>query len=162
MTTAEYQAYLARHGRAAPAAKPRAKRFHGDTSKAKAWRLDQMTRPGLFLPLRLVSEANARDGHFAKAERTKRTRFGVSFAVLAGIRDGKFPAALPVRVKIIRMGPKLLDGHDNLPRSAKAAVDAVADAYGKPDHDPGYEWIIEQEQSPANCYGVRITIERSL
>lgn len=77
--------------------------------------------------LRLVSAANAREHHFARAQRVARER-----ALVDGALAGVPAPAGPWRVVIVRGGPRALDT-DNLAGSAKSVRDAVAAWLGVDD-----------------------------
>lgn len=77
--------------------------------------------------LRLVSVANAREHHFARAQRVARER-----ALVDGALAGVPAPAGPWRVTIVRGGPRALDT-DNLAGSAKSVRDAVAAWLGVDD-----------------------------
>lgn len=91
------------------------------------------------IPVRTVSEMNARGHWRIRANRFKNQRL----AVLAGIGLRGLPP-LPARVVITRIGKRLLDS-DNLAGSAKAIRDEVAARYGVDDGSPLYEWVYCQE-----------------
>ncbi len=61
--------------------------------------------------------------------------------------------ALPLAITIVRVGPKPLDAHDNLPGSAKHIVDAVAKYLGVDDADTRVRWEYRQERGAS---GVRV------
>lgn len=80
--------------------------------------------------LRLERGANAREHHFARAQRVARER-----ALVDGALAGVPAPAGPWRVVIVRGGPRALDT-DNLAGSAKSVRDAVAAWLGV-DDGPG-------------------------
>lgn len=77
--------------------------------------------------LKLVSVANAREHHHAKARRVARER-----ALVGGALAGVPAPAGPWRVVIVRGGPRALDT-DNLAGACKAIRDAVAAWLGVDD-----------------------------
>lgn len=114
------------------------------------------------LPLRVVSESNAR-GHWAgKARRTKQARETVGLVVGTHLRVCKAP--LPVVVTLTRIAPRQLDD-DNLRGALKAARDGVADALGIDDRDDRVEWLYGQRRGSkrdltlAQGYGVEVLVE---
>lgn len=105
------------------------------------------------LPIRLVSESNARDNWRKKYKRSADQRGTVKISLHALL--GR-PPAPPLVVTITRIGKKSLDG-DNLQGSAKASRDGVADYLGIDDGSDAVTWLYAQEPGP---YAVRIAIER--
>ena len=71
---------------------------------------------------------------------------------------------MPCIIKMIRIAPRALDFHDNLPYSMKFLVDAIADILipGKPlgqaDNDPRLQWTYGQEKGKPKEYSVRIEV----
>lgn len=73
-----------------------------------------------------------------------------------------------LHVWLIRVSPKLLDMHDNLPNAFKRVTDAVAEALGKKDHDPVFgdmtrnetRWNYRQAYGGPKVNEVYIVIER--
>lgn len=111
-----------------------------------------MTRVNI--PLRLVSEANARGSWHAGASRAAAQRKVVTEAL-----RGHPSLVLPVyaTVRIVRVAPRGLDD-DNLSRAAKAVRDAVAEWLGVDDRYPGVSWIYAQRR--AKAYAVEIDISQ--
>ncbi len=114
------------------------------------------------LPIRLVSESNARS-RWARVKRTTSAREFVQLALAA--KYGPFPAnGLPVVVLVTRVGPNAMDAHDNLRVACKALVDGIAKHLGVDDADPRVTWQYAQVKPPfggiaARRHGVRIEIE---
>lgn len=104
------------------------------------------------LPIRIVSEANAREHWAAKHRRSSGQRATLKQAIGYFARELK---SCRYRVELTRIGPRTLDG-DNLQRSLKAIRDEVAAWAGIDDGDARMEWHYEQERSPA--YGVRVRV----
>lgn len=110
------------------------------------------------VPLRLHSEANGSHGHWSvRAARVKNQRHTTAWA----LRPHKAPG-LPVIVTVTRIAPRRLDQHDNLPRSAKAVVDQIADWLGIKDNDPRVTWRYAQRSEGAGVYGVELHFESEL
>lgn len=101
------------------------------------------------LPLRIVSVANLREHHHARAKRTRAHR-GAASAI------GLLPA-LPVVVTLSRIAPRPLDD-DNLRTAFKALRDGIAARYGIPDNDKRIRWEYDQERGKPKEYGARVTI----
>lgn len=107
------------------------------------------------VPLRLHSEANGSHGHWSvKAARVKHQRHTVAWC----LRPHAKPA-LPVTVTLVRIAPRKLDGHDNLPRAFKAPCDQVAEWLGIKDNDPRVEWKYAQRSGGPGVYACEIVIE---
>lgn len=52
---------------------------------------------------------------------------------------------------VVRVAPRQLDAHDNLPGSAKPIIDGIADGLGlKSDRDSRIEWVVSQAIGPAS------------
>ena len=100
------------------------------------------------LPLRVVSEANARGSWHGGASRAARQRSTVALALQAHRRP-----ALPVSVRLVRWAPRRLDG-DNLQRACKAVRDAVAEWLGVDDADPRVSWHYAQGTARTYALGV--------
>jgi hypothetical protein len=117
-----------------------------------AWEREQAKLPGVFIPLKTVSEANQRGRWFKGHKRAKDQRCVVGLTM-----RGRRPQ-MPCTVTLTRYGPRLLDPFDNLPRALKAVADGVCDAFGVDDKlGSGLTFKAEQEQ--ARFYGVRIVVE---
>jgi len=109
------------------------------------------------LPLRLVSEANARQHWSKRAKRAREQRSLALMSLYTGLRArGWVGASIGfATVTLHRVGKKMLDS-DNLQRSAKAVRDGVADALGVNDADPRVAWKYTQGVGPR--YEVRIEV----
>lgn len=107
------------------------------------------------LPLRLNSRANDhRYKHWApQAATTRAHRVGALLALAAHKHRlrGLLDAGLVVRM--VRVGPKELDSHDNLGHALKALTDGVADALGVHDRDTRVSFVPDAEKGP---WGARI------
>jgi hypothetical protein len=107
------------------------------------------------LPLRTVSESNAR-GHWSARHKRARVQRSVVCMRLSGI--GR-EMGLPVVVTLTRVAPSSGLDDDNLRGALKACRDGVADAFGRNDRDPAIRWEYAQERGGRRQYGVRIRIE---
>lgn len=99
------------------------------------------------IPILLPSAGNARHAHWAQRHRaTKKLRADVAIvARSAGVR----PITGPVVVRLTRVAPSPLDGHDNLAAAFKAPVDALTVELGlKSDRDPRVSWEYDQQKGP--------------
>jgi hypothetical protein len=108
------------------------------------------------LPLRIVSEANARDHWTKSAKRAREQRGVTAFALRPKLTSAVVKPQRMTVVTLTRQGPRSLDS-DNLQRALKAVRDGVADALGMDDADPRIEWRYGQERS--KTYGVMVVIE---
>jgi len=90
----------------------------------------------------------------ARARLVAKEREQVCIMLLGKI--GLTPPKLPLVVTIVRIGPKALDGHDNLPGACKSTVDEVTRYLGlTSDADARVTWAYRQERGK---YGVRLEI----
>lgn len=105
----------------------------------------------LELPLRINSLANARQHWTARHKSMKAHRKAMLFV------PATFP--LPCVVKLTRIAPRALDGHDNLASAFKGCVDGIAARLGVPDNDPRITWQYAQERGVPKYYGIRIEVE---
>lgn len=104
------------------------------------------------IPIRTRSTLNQREHWATRAKRTKSHR---QAAKLAWRRAR--PPPLPVRVLLVRVAPRALDG-DNLQGALKAVRDGVADWLGVDDRDPRIRWEYEQLRGKPGEYAVRIEV----
>lgn len=101
------------------------------------------------LPIKTVSEMNAR-GHWAT--RAKRMRMARHTAYVL------CPAfELPCTVRLVRISSGTLDS-DNLTSALKGCRDGVADRLGVADNDPRVQWEYGQERGKRGTYGVRVEL----
>lgn len=107
----------------------------------------------LVVPIRLVTESNAKEHWRTRHQRARRQRHAVAWAWRgAGWPRGRKPAA----VKLTRMAPRRLDP-DNLVSSAKHVIDEIAYLCGFNDRDSSVQWAFAQEKS---ClYELRIEVD---
>lgn len=60
---------------------------------------------------------------------------------------------------LVRIAPRELDRHENLPMAFKAVVDGIADWFGINDRDKRLSFEYEQESfSEPHTYGCRIVL----
>jgi hypothetical protein len=106
-------------------------------------------------PTKLVSALNAREHHMTRHRRVKRERANARLKLQSGVvKQGK--PALPASIVVTRLGPRLLDAHDNLGASAKGVVDEVCAWLGVRDDDQRVSIDVRQEK--AKDYRVRIEV----
>lgn len=130
----------------------------GDVTALKQWQAEMCRGPGIFVPVKVISEANAREHWRVAWQRGKDQKERVSFAMAGRVGDCVATLAVggTIRVTLTRYGKRMLDD-DNLARGFKAIRDAIAAKLGKDDGLPCYQWIYRQEV--AKHYGVRIELE---
>lgn len=118
------------------------------------------------VPIRTVSESNAR-GHWAsRARRACEQRAVVRFALLPSLIGIRLAHVWPHQTKasphfdvlLTRIAPRDLDD-DNLRGALKACRDGVADALLLDDRSPWLTWVYAQERGKPKEYAVRIVIE---
>ena len=112
------------------------------------------------LPIRAISEANARDHWRKKAKRVQKQREAACYLMRG--RFNRLSISLPrlrgsFVVKLTRIGPKELDG-DNLQSALKAVRDGVADALRIDDGSDRIHWKYGQEKGKPKEYAVRVDI----
>jgi hypothetical protein len=128
--------------------------------RVQAWQHEMQLRPGYFIPVQTVSEANAREDWRAKMKRTAREREAGYIATLAYNARWKTPiGGNPAMVHLTRYSPsaKKMDEFENVRVALKHIVDGIADALGIDDAD--MEWYPHQEKSPPGCHGVLVKFE---
>jgi len=117
------------------------------------------------LPVKTISEANARGHWAARHTRTSHQRWVVGAALArpvvdAGlVRVGKLRRELACElvVTLVRVAPSAGLDDDNLRGALKAPRDAVADALGlASDRDPRVAWRYGQARGKA--YGIEISV----
>ena len=97
------------------------------------------------IPIKTVSEANAREHYMTKATRAKRHR-AASFMALH---------TRPKTITLTRVGVRKLDS-DNLQSSLKATRDGIADWLGEDDGSDSLTWVYKQR---GGAYAVEVEIE---
>lgn len=116
-----------------------------------------MTAPDWQIPIRAVSESNAREHWAKKAKRVKAHR-GLALVFM------RSHSVRPLRpdekriVTLVRVAPRPLDD-DNLRGAMKATRDGVADAFAIDDRDPRVEWRYEQRRGATRQYHVLVRVE---
>jgi len=117
------------------------------------------------LPIRTISENNAREHWASRAKRRKGQREVVHLVLPMHMRTCK-PVA-PFAITLVRIAPRRLDS-DNLQGALKAVRDQVAEELGINDGDPAHEWRYEQRHYDKNRrelglqvggYGVEVRVE---
>ena len=103
----------------------------------------------VWLPIRTVSEMNARENWRTRAKRAKMQR-GMARCMCA-----RYGAVLLRAIRLVRVSPRELDD-DNLRASFKHIRDGVADAFGVDDRH--LLWEYDQEKGEPKQYAVRIEL----
>ncbi len=108
------------------------------------------------LPLRIISEANARQ-HWRKAAARKKLHRQTARLILQQFAR---PMGDSDRftITLTRIAPRKLDD-DNLASGFKAVRDGVADWIGIDDGSPRIAWAYAQESSKAGHYAARVRVE---
>jgi hypothetical protein len=114
------------------------------------------------VPMKLPSVANIREGHWAKARRTKQQRMLVALHAGEAIDRGSFH--VPTRaeftkavVTLTRVSPRELDSDNNV-SAFKAVRDQVAAVIGLDDRSDQIEWHYYQAKFGKE-HAVRIQID---
>lgn len=107
----------------------------------------------LLLPLRLVNGSNSRE-HWAKRAKRAKEQRSTTTTVLRSLWEAP---GLPVKVRIVRIGPRRLD-RDGAITSMKHVIDGVADWLGCDDGDPRIEWDYAQERGKPKEFAVKIEV----
>lgn len=111
-------------------------------------------RWSVFLPIRTASRAN-QHVHWRETAKTAKAHRAAAQLVLSGQKSFlRKLLAESLVVRVVRVAPRELDGHDNLGMSLKAITDGVADVLGINDRDPRVRFVPDAEQS--KTVGVRI------
>jgi hypothetical protein len=111
----------------------------------------------VLVPIRTISEANARDHWAKKAKRVKHQRgltkllVGQAFA-LAGV------PGFPCTVTLTRIAPSRGLDSDNLASALKSTRDGVSDALGVDDGHPWVKWLCAQRRGSKGQWAVEVQI----
>lgn len=107
------------------------------------------------LPFRVESRANDhRSNHWgARAKTSGKQRAGAQLVLSAHRRRLASMLARGLVVRVVRVGPRALDSHDNIGMALKAITDGVADALEVNDRDPRVTFVPDGEVGP---WGARI------
>jgi hypothetical protein len=101
------------------------------------------------LPLRTYSALNMREHWARRARRVKIERGTAYLLTPTGLK-------LPLVIRLVRIAPRPLDGHDNLASSMKGVVDGIADRLGIKDNSPDVHWHYAQARGKPKEYSVRV------
>jgi hypothetical protein len=108
------------------------------------------------IPIRTVSEMNARGHWAARAARVKRHRQTTHWVLRGTIKPD-----IPCTITLTRIAPRELDG-DNLQASFKATRDGVADWLNVDDRDSRVVWRYAQRRGERKRYAVEVCIESTV
>lgn len=112
------------------------------------------------LPIRTYSEANSTE-HWSKKNRRHKKQQNQLWTYFLCTRP---PIKLPCTIKLIRIAPKTLDAHDNLPMAFKFIVDKLADyiipgkVEGHADSDSRITWQYDQIKTKEKDYHIKIEV----
>lgn len=106
------------------------------------------------LPVKVISEANARERWQIAHGRSKKQRATVKLSLGIGAMADRKPRA-PCVIRLVRIAPRALDS-DNLQRAFKAVRDEVAAWLGVDDRDPRVFWAYGEQRAGKKQYGIRI------
>lgn len=113
----------------------------------------------IVVPVRTVSELNARSSWFQKHRRVKQQKDLTTLLLRSGVNRAKLRP--PYRVRMTRLAPGAIRDSDNLYSATKAIRDAIAAFLEVDDADlvgtPEVSWSVDQERQ--SSYGVRIRID---
>jgi hypothetical protein len=116
----------------------------------------------VIVPVEIRSASNIHEAHWSQRhKRVKRERLATWAALAkAGVRALGPDEA--VRVRLTRIAPRAIDGHDNLQGGFKAVVDQITACLGlASDADPRVSWDYGQERGGVRQYMARVEIERA-
>jgi hypothetical protein len=108
------------------------------------------------LPFRVESRANDhRSNHWGPRAKTSKLQRSGTYLALMRTRAWAPMVLLEhyLVVRVVRIAPRELDGHDNLGHSLKAITDGVADALRVNDRDPRVTFVPDAERGP---WGARV------
>lgn len=109
-----------------------------------------------YVPIRLYSEANMSE-HWRKRNERKLAQQLEMHVSLTNVLAGH-KIKLPCKVRMVRIGPKLLD-KDNLAGSFKAVQDSIARTLGVDDGDRSkIDWEYDQVAIRERRYNLKIQI----
>lgn len=107
------------------------------------------------IPIKTVSELNAREHYMQRAKRRKREKSFVYVYVLPLRQTG---ITAPCAVTLTRVAPSRGLDQDNLVSSMKAAIDAIASVLGIDDRDPRVTWSYLQRRGKPREYAVDVKV----
>lgn len=108
------------------------------------------------IPIKTVSELNAREHHMARYRRRKKEKQAVGLVVRTYLR--RTGIAVPCAVTLTRCAPSTGLDQDNLVSSMKATVDAIATALGVDDRSPLVTWAYAQRRGKPKQYAVDVRV----
>ena len=107
-----------------------------------------------------VSEANTFENYYTANKRHKLQKQYVNIY----FRDISIYKNTPVVIKLIRISPRKLDSHDNLPMAFKYIVDSIADLLnpgktsGRADDSELIKWEFGQEKGKPKEKGTKLEV----
>lgn len=116
---------------------------------------DPATRlASVLVPIRTVTESNAKENPFTKNRRSKAQKSAVGFMLRAHV--GR-PFQAPLHVVLTRISPRDLDP-DNRVSSQKHVIDSIAEWLGIDDGDDRVTYQVQAERGRPKQYAVRVEI----
>lgn len=117
----------------------------------------------LDVPLHLVNRGNANGNRWERVKANKRAAGLIGDLLCTVPPVVRNTLAGPVRVLVVRVGPRGLDKHDNLRHALKGVVDCLAvwlrhGRLGQRDGDADLDWKYGQDRD-GDKYGVKIRFE---
>jgi hypothetical protein len=110
------------------------------------------------MPIKILSEANLRNGHMARWRRGKAQKQVVGFILPSHLTSThKTPPLVITLVRLIGKGGQRLDDDNNV-GGFKAVRDAVAACLGIDDGDKRLTWICEQRRDTPAVWGIEVRI----
>ncbi len=112
------------------------------------------------LEINVVSESNTRE-YWRKSYNRHQIQ---KLLIKNGLPYISFYKDIPILIKLIRISPRKLDEHDNLPTSFKYIVDSIADLIypgkkaGRADDTCMIKWRYAQEKGEKGYKGMRLEI----
>jgi hypothetical protein len=119
---------------------------------------DVLTEVEFYVPIRTVSEANARD-HWRVRNARKKGQQEAAYFAFKGATRGR-AVKLPCVVRFLRIGPHRLDS-DNLAGAFKGIRDQLAQLLGADDGSDLIRWEYDQCAIGERSYNVKVQV-RSL
>jgi len=112
------------------------------------------------LPIETVSEGNLFENYHKANGRHRKQKKDIkdNLSEISSFKDQK------ITVKLIRISPRSLDKHDNLPMAFKFIVDAIADLLnpgkkaGRADDSELITWKYDQEKGKPKEKGIRVEV----
>lgn len=119
--------------------------------------MKHMTRVIVNWPIHLVSVANSKETPLAQSGRRAKQRYGILHRLANALRLAPRLKA-PYAVKLVRIGPRTLDEHDNLRHAFKNIADGVCDALGIKNDMDRLKIVFEYAQERSKAHAIRVEV----